>query len=462
MNGFEAIGPECDKLGARKRVFEKHPMPPDVDGTLFAQQCPSVTRTGKEDIMTRKELASTVNTFIASELEKDTTESLQAKCDPFWNAVQKSGTELWFDTGDYDGAAQAWSAEFSGLTTNNSLLNKEIQKGIYDEVIAKSNAVLSETPVEERVIEIAYILNALHGLRLAKRFNCKVSVELHTALADDVEKSISYAKRYHAVSPSHFIVKVPLTPSGLLATKKIRELGIPVNFTLGFSARQNCLAAMVARPSYANVFLGRIGAYIKNNDLGSGNGAGEKATLASQRVLRRTAEEDGLTTRQIAASMRSGDQVRTLAGVDVHTMPLKVAGEAKGSLDPRDIKDATGEMLSVELRKGVSPDEVRLETFWAVPDEYWEFAKEQRYHPPESPRELVEKAAEAGFPDLFPSFSKQELETIAEDGKIPVHKKWSSRIKEGTLAVDSLLNRAALSAFTTDQRALDDRIQGLI
>lgn len=413
-------------------------------------------------IMGKRELASTVNTFIASELEKAKIETLRMESDPFWNAVRNAGTELWLDTGDSDGAAQVWSAEFSGLTTNNTLLNREIQKGIYDELIAKSNAVLSKLSVEERIIEIAYILNAFHGLMLAKRFNSKVSVELHTALADDVEKSISYAKRYHAVSPTHFIVKVPLTPSGLLATKRIRELGIPVNFTLGFSARQNCLAALVAHPSYANVFLGRIGAYIKSNKLGSGENAGEKATLASQLVLRRAADEDGLTTRQIAASMRSGDQVHAPAGVDVHTMPLKVAAQAKSGPDPRKIKDATKGMLNVELAKGIAPEEIHLEKLWSISKKLWNFAREYRYHSPESPEELIEKAAEAGFGDLFPTFSKKELQTITEDGKIPVHEKWRSRIKDETLALDSLLNRAALSSFAADQKALDDRIRGLL
>ncbi len=54
------------------------------------------------------------------------------KKDPFWEALRSTGTELWLDTGDMDEAEANWSAEMSALTTNNTLLNNEIQKGIYD------------------------------------------------------------------------------------------------------------------------------------------------------------------------------------------------------------------------------------------------------------------------------------------------------------------------------------------
>ena len=42
-----------------------------------------------------------------------------------------------------------------------------------------------------------------------------------------------------------------------------------------------------ARPKFANVFMGRNGGFVKNNGWGTGENVGEKATLASQRTLRR-------------------------------------------------------------------------------------------------------------------------------------------------------------------------------
>jgi transaldolase len=70
----------------------------------------------------------------ASEMAVDMTH----KPDPFWKGLRDAGTELWLDTGDIDAAAKLWTDEFSGLTTNNTLLNKEVQKGIYDQVIKES------------------------------------------------------------------------------------------------------------------------------------------------------------------------------------------------------------------------------------------------------------------------------------------------------------------------------------
>lgn len=62
---------------------------------------------------------------------------VKGKNDSFWQSLRDTGTELWLDTGDIEEAEANWSAEMSALTTNNTLLNNEIQKGIYDVFIAK-------------------------------------------------------------------------------------------------------------------------------------------------------------------------------------------------------------------------------------------------------------------------------------------------------------------------------------
>ena len=56
---------------------------------------------------------------------------------PLWKALKAVGSELWLDTGDLDAATPLYSSEFTALTTNNTLLNKEVQKGIYDALITK-------------------------------------------------------------------------------------------------------------------------------------------------------------------------------------------------------------------------------------------------------------------------------------------------------------------------------------
>ena len=58
----------------------------------------------------------------------------------------------------------------SALTTNNTLLNNEIQKGYYDIFISEAKSIVRDLPLEEKVKEIAFMVNARHGLRLAEKF----------------------------------------------------------------------------------------------------------------------------------------------------------------------------------------------------------------------------------------------------------------------------------------------------
>ncbi len=411
--------------------------------------------------MDKDTMQNKIRDFIWEDIDLSKREP-QFESDPFWQALQKSGTELWLDTGDMDAAEQMWTAEMSALTTNNTLLNKEIQKGIYDEFIKQANTLLSGLSLEQRVVEIAFILNARHGLKLVERFRGKVSVELHTDLAHDLQGIVRFGKRFHEICPDHFIIKVPLTATGFLGARALKDNGVPVNFTLGFSARHNYIAAVVAQPQYGNVFLGRLNSYISDNDLGTGTNAGEKATIASQRHLLDLRNAGKSETKQIAASMRSGEQVRALAGVDVFTMPTKVANEAKQTLDASEIKPRIEDELEVELAAGVDPSEVKLDKAFEVSDEVKRFADSVAEEIPSSGEELVNRAHETGCGDLFPILREAEINYIAEDGKIPNHQRWKTKIQKDEIAVDTLLNLAGLASFTADQTALDDRIKGLI
>ena len=381
--------------------------------------------------------------------------------DEFWQQLRATGTELWLDTGDIDAASELWTAEMTALTTNNTLLNKEIQKGIYDDFVREAASILGDLDRQQKISEIAFILNARHGLRLVKAFGGDVSVELHTDLADDLDGIVHYGRRFHEIEPDHFIVKVPLTATGLLGARKLREEGVRINFTLEFSARQNAVVAAAAMPNYCNVFLGRLNAYVKDNGLGTGVNVGEKATIASQNVVRELTAGRAVPTRQIAASLRGGDQVEKLAGVDVFTMPTKVARDAHETLQP-DFESQVATSYDVELNPDVTESQVRIEKLWDVDDSVRAFAESLDENTPESGNELAARARDMGLGDMFPRLSSADLDQIAADGKIPKHERWQDRIEAGELAVDTLLNLAGLASFTQDQKALDDRIAGLI
>lgn len=401
-----------------------------------------------------------LNTRIFDFVWKDLSEKhVTGKKDPFWESLHKTGTELWLDTGDIEEAEANWSAEMNSLTTNNTLLNNEIQKGIYDVFISEAKHIVSVLPFEERVKEIAFILNARHGLRLASKFGGHVSVELHTDTAHDIKAIEYYGKRYHEICPDQFIIKVPYTPEGLLGARKLKDSGVRINFTLDFSARQNVLVTRLARPDYTNVFLGRIGAFIADNKLGDGTGAGEMAVISSQNWVTGLSARNQWQTKLIAASLRNYSQLELLAGADVFTMPPKVAKEGHKTLKGK-FKSRMHENYKVNINE--AGKKAHLEKFWTVDDKVLRFAERVASKVPATGTELVSIAHEEGCGDMFPLLTREEKSILASDGKIPVYSKWESRIREEKTAPDTLLTLAGLASFTNDQKMLDERILEII
>lgn len=135
-----------------------------------------------------------------------------------------------------------------------------------------------------------------------------ISVE---AVNEKAEKIIKEAKILSKIS-ENIVVKIPITPEGLAATKVLSKEGVKVNMTLVFSVNQSILAAK-AGATYASPFLGRL------DDIGS-----DGMTLLSDIVT--VYQNYGFKTQIIAASIRSPQHVvdAALIGADVCTIPYKV------------------------------------------------------------------------------------------------------------------------------------------
>ncbi len=412
-------------------------------------------------------LHEAVHNFVISSVEPPVEPIAPPPRSPLWQRLRELGTALWLDSGSMDDTAPLWTAEMTALTTNNSLLNKEVQNGQYDELVPAACEALKPFGLDERhlLLELAFILNAHHGLRLVQRYGCFVSVEEHTDLANDLDGAVTTARRFHAICPERFIVKLPLTPAGLLATRVIAGEGIPVNHTLGFSARQNVMIARIGRPAYVNVFLGRLNSFVSSNALGDGSLIGEKATLASQTALRKLSAGHGATTRQIAASMRSGEQVAALAGVDVFTMPPKAAAEFVASEPALEgLVDQTGVELDPPLAEGVDPAQIGLPTLWDVNAELVETldALERENLDDFTAPDLVAFFGKHGCGDLLVDWTAEQIAASAAEGKIPVLAHWSEALASGRIGLDALMNLAGLNAFRQDQKAMDERVRSHI
>ena len=401
-----------------------------------------------------------INTRISDFVWKNLSEKhVTGKRDSFWEALRDTGTELWLDTGDMDEAEANWTAEMSALTTNNTLLNNEIQKGIYDVFISEAKSIVRDLPGDERIKEIAFILNARHGLRLAQKFGGLVSVELHTDIAHDINAILNYGRRFHDICPEQFIVKVPYTAEGLIGARLLKDSGVKINFTMEFSARENVLVTRVVRPDYLNVFLGRVGAYMINNKLGDGSGAGEMAVISSQNWVTGLSAENPWQTKLIAASLRNHSQLELLAGTDVFTMPPKVAAAGHKELNGI-FSSRIHENYDISIFD--SARDAHIEKFWEVNNNVLRLSERLSLKVPATGQELINIAHEEGCGDMFPSLSKEEKGFIASDGKIPVHSRWEQKIRDGKIAPDTLLTLAGLASFTADQKMLDQRIKSII
>lgn len=384
--------------------------------------------------------------------------------DPTMARFKETGTELWVDTGDLEKAQSIWKSEFTALTTNNTLANQVVQTGVMDEIIhqtiSRLNEVASGLTEEERVTEVGFVINCRIALRLVRAFKTKVSIELHPSMSRNIGRTLDYARRYYRVCPEYFIIKIPLTPEGYLSVRTLRQEGMPINFTLGFSARQNYLAARLSNPDFVNVFLGRLNQVVSENSVGGGDLVGEKVTLATQEALLRARKQyPEVGTRLIGASIRSGEQVAFLAGLDVMTIPPSAMAEFL------EMKHPVGTMRSnigKDINPGIDfshPHGLRFHKLWEVPDAFVQFVNDllaSTNLDSMNGREMESFCRDQNV-DLFYPFSPAQLKKILDLGKIPRLDEWSHEV-----ALDDLMTQSALQSFSKDQAALDDRIRSFL
>mgnify|MGYP001082288885 CR=1 FL=1 len=384
--------------------------------------------------------------------------------DPTMARFKETGTELWVDTGDLEKAQSIWKSEFTALTTNNTLANQVVQTGVMDEVIhqtiSRLNEVASSLTKEERVTEVGFVINCHIALRLVRAFKTKVSIELHPSMSRNIGRTLDYARRYYRVCPEYFIVKIPLTPEGYLSVRTLRKEGMPINFTLGFSARQNYLAARLSNPDFVNVFLGRLNQVVSENSVGGGDLVGEKVTLATQEALlgaRKKYPEVG--TRLIGASIRSGEQMAFLAGLDVMTIPPSAMEEFLKMKHPAGTMSSN---IGEDINPGIDfshPDGLRFRKLWEVPDAFVQFVNDllASTNLDSMTGGEMESFCRERNVDLFYPFSPAQLKKILDLGKIPRLDEWSHEV-----ALDDLMTQSALQSFSKDQAALDDRIRSFL
>ena len=188
--------------------------------------------------------------------------------------------KLFVDTGRVEEVRKAaeWGI-VDGVTTNPSL-------------IAQAGRGFKET-----VLEICSILP-----------NGSISAEVVGTTVEDILRE---GREIASWSPN-IVVKVPMTPAGIAATRQLTREGIRVNMTLVFSPAQALLAAK-AGASYISVFVGRV------DDVSS---EGMRTIEDAVQIV----ETYGFDSEVLVASIRHPMHVVEAARLGAHiaTMPFKV------------------------------------------------------------------------------------------------------------------------------------------
>jgi len=189
-----------------------------------------------------------------------------------------------------------------GVTTNPSLIAKSGRK--FKDVIKEIVSIV-DGPISAEVISLDASGMIKEGKELAK-----------------IHKNI--------------VVKVPMTPEGLKATKALSSKGIKTNVTLVFTPMQALLAAK-AGATYVSPFVGRL------DDISQdGMGIIEE--------IRTIFDNYGYTTEIIVASVRNPIHVlnSALIGADIATIPYSVMIQlAKHPLTDAGIKKFLADWESV-------------------------------------------------------------------------------------------------------------------
>jgi transaldolase len=189
-----------------------------------------------------------------------------------------------------------------GVTTNPSLIAKSGRK--FQEVI-------------EEIVSIV---------------DGPISAEVVSLDAPGMIKEAEELVKIHA----NIVVKVPMTPEGLKATKALTEKGIKTNVTLIFTPMQALLAAK-AGATYVSPFIGRL------DDI-SQDGMGIIEDI------RAIFDNYGYTSEIIVASIRNPVHVlnSALIGADIATIPYSVMMQlAKHPLTDAGIKKFLADWESV-------------------------------------------------------------------------------------------------------------------
>jgi transaldolase len=184
--------------------------------------------------------------------------------------------------------------------------------------------------------------------------------------------------------------------------------------------------------------------------------------LASQAAINELRKDGSISSKQIGASFRKGEQVRTLAGIDVMTIPPRVAKEFLSSEPhPQEVIDRSETVCKPGLNTGVEPESIGLDTLWQIDDKLRSCVDALDKENIESftSEDLLNFFERHSCSDVLVRWTTSQIDISSREGKIPQFINWKEALLDRQIGLDSLMNLAGLNAFTADQQEMDRHLR---
>ncbi|NLF32803.1 MAG: hypothetical protein GX591_18185 [Planctomycetes bacterium] len=345
---------------------------------------------------------------------------------PTWRRLRAAGSRLWLAAGGMDEAAALWDPAFEALTVTPGLPADEVRRGAYDAFLRDAAPRLRAAGTGEDLAgELAFLVTAVHALRLARRFGAPVAVELSPGPPDDAASLVARARRLAALGAERLIVTVPLSAVGLIACGRLAAAGSAPALGPCHSPRQAAAAALVGRASYVEVPLAPLRRVAVDNGLGDGRGVDRKALAAIRDALRALRDQDATATLEAAVLAAETD------------------GDGDETAEPR-------------WTRPDDPDVYGLDTLWTLPPALLDAARRLAE---QDIRHLTPRLLRESLPDLLPAWNGDDRARARANGPIPVLSAWRYRLAARRIGLDALMTFSALTTARKQREDLDQSIR---
>jgi len=219
-------------------------------------------------------------------------------------------------------------------TTNPSLILQATKNPLYQPLIqealnyAKKESLVLEGQINHAVEKLLVIF----AREILKIIPGRVSLELDPRYSYSTSKSIDKALRMiylleqEGINKKRILIKIASTWEGLQAAKLLEKEGIRCNMTLIFCLEQAALAAE-ARATIISPFVGRILDWYRKHFSMEDYSADKDPGVISVKNIYRYIKHFKYSTKIMAASFRTLDEIYALAGCDLLTIAPKFLEE---------------------------------------------------------------------------------------------------------------------------------------